>query len=216
MVNVIWHGHACVEVRLSSGLSIVFDPHDGASLGIPKPKALADIVLISHDHFDHNATSAVAKPQAKVFKMSLGEIVLDSIKIEGLPSYHDKSKGAQRGTNVIYVLEAEQLKLVHLGDLGDEPEPPVLTKISEANLLIVPVGGTFTIGPSEAWQLVEKTRPINVMPIHYATKGLRLPLRPVDDFLKQVKKGYEVKRLEVNSFNLKDYKNTVIVPKPPV
>ncbi|MEM1873069.1 MAG: MBL fold metallo-hydrolase [Acidilobaceae archaeon] len=214
MVLVVWHGHACVELRLSSGASIVFDPHDGASLGIPKPKASADIVLVSHDHFDHNAVSVVAKPGARVIKMGLGENILDSLRVVGLPSYHDKVKGAQRGSNTIYLVEAEGVRVAHLGDLGEEPEPSVLARITGVDLLITPVGGTFTIGPSEAWAIVEKTEPLNVLPIHYAVRGLRLPLRPVDDFLKLVR-GYDVKKLDVSSFNLRDYRRSVVVPRPP-
>lgn len=212
MVLVTWHGHACVELKASTGFTVVFDPHDGVSLGIKPPSVKADLVLVSHDHFDHNATHIVAKPGAKVLKMNYGEVVVGDVRVRGFKSYHDKSRGAERGLNTIYMVEIEGFKVVHLGDLGDRPDDDTMREVGGAHLLITPVGGRYTIGPGEAWSLVEELKPVNVMPIHYRIPGLKLPIQPVDDFLKLVK-GYNVVRLDKSSFNLGEYRNSVIVPK---
>ncbi len=213
MVLVVWHGHACVEVR-SGGLTIVFDPHDGISLGIKSPSVKADLILVSHDHFDHNATHVVLREGARVFKMFYGETVIGGVKVKGFKSYHDRSRGAERGLNTVYVLEAEGYRIAHLGDLGDKPEDMVMRELRELHLLITPVGGRYTMGPQEAWSLIENLKPLNVMPIHYKIPGLRLPIQPVDDFLKLVK-GYNIAKLNESSFKLEDYRNTVIVPRYP-
>lgn len=214
LVLVAWHGHACVELRTSSGMVLVFDPHDGVSLGIKSPSVKADVILVSHDHFDHNATHIVAKEGARVFKMHYGDVTVGDVRIRGFKSYHDKSRGAERGLNTIYMVEVEGFRIAHLGDLGDKPDDSIVREITGVHLLITPVGGRYTIGPSEAWQLVEILKPLNVMPIHYRIPGLRLPIQPVDDFLKLVK-GYNIVRLDTNTFRLGEYKNTVIVPRYP-
>jgi L-ascorbate metabolism protein UlaG (beta-lactamase superfamily) len=214
MVLVVWHGHACVELRRSDGYTIVFDPHDGISLGLKRPNVKADLILVTHEHFDHNAVDVVSKPSSKVLRMEVGSRVIGDIKIWGFKSYHDKVKGAERGLNTIYVVEVEGQKIAHLGDLGDRPEPDVMNSLRRLNLLIIPVGGTFTIDAKEAWELIEELKPRNVLPIHYKVPGIRLPLAPVDDFLRLVK-DYNVVRLDGNSFELDKYENSVIVPRPP-
>ncbi|MEM4717780.1 MAG: MBL fold metallo-hydrolase [Desulfurococcaceae archaeon] len=208
---VSWHGHACVSLQIDRYI-IVIDPHDGASIGLRKPSVKADLVLVTHDHFDHNAVHVVSKDKTRVFKNYYGEAVIDNLKITGLRSFHDKAKGKRRGENAIYVIEVNEYKIAHLGDLGDIPEEPVIEKLKNASLLITPVGGTFTIEPFEAWGIVEKTKPLNVLPIHYWTPGLTLPLKPVEEFLKHVKE-YKVTHLESNTFDLREYKNSILVLK---
>ena len=101
MVVVRWHGHACFELVSSSGVTIVIDPHDGYSLGLKPPKTQADIVLITHEHFDHNAYAVVAKPSAKVLSMFVGETTVGNVYIKGIEAYHDKEKGRRRGNDIL-------------------------------------------------------------------------------------------------------------------
>jgi L-ascorbate metabolism protein UlaG (beta-lactamase superfamily) len=210
---VSWHGHACVSIEFDSYI-IVIDPHDGGSIGLKKPAVKGDLILITHDHFDHNAVNTVAKDKSRVLKMHYGETLIDNVKVTGLRTFHDKFKGKRRGENTVYLVEVRGFKLAHLGDLGEIPSEDVLGKIKEADLLVIPVGGTFTIEPSEAWSLVEKTKPINVMPIHYWIPGTTLPLKPVDEFIKHVK-DYKVVKLDTNTFDPTLYRNSVIIPRPP-
>lgn len=210
---VTWYGHACIAL-IVDGYTIVVDPHDGASIGIKKPDVKADLVLVTHDHFDHNAVKVVAKDRARVFKMFYGESIVDNVKIIGLKTYHDKFKGRKRGENAVYVIEVGGYRVAHLGDLGEVPGEDVLARIKGVHLLAIPVGGTFTVEPNEAWQIVEKTTPLNVLPMHYWIPGLTLPLKPVEEFLEYVK-GYDVVKLNKNSFDLASYANKVIVLAPP-
>lgn len=210
---VVWHGHACVSLTVN-GYTILFDPHDGVSLGLKRPEVKADLILVSHDHFDHNAVGVVKKDRSRIFKSFYGEAVVDNIKITGLKTFHDKFKGRRRGENAVYVIEVKEFRVAHLGDLGELPSEDVLSKLRGVNLLMIPVGGTFTVEPEEAWQLVEKTQPVNVMPMHYWTPGVNLPLKPIDEFLKYVR-DYEVVRLNTNRFNLTDFSRKVLVLSPP-
>ncbi|RLF15859.1 MAG: MBL fold metallo-hydrolase [Thermoprotei archaeon] len=197
MVKLRWLGHACFEVKDS--LSIVIDPHDGASLGLPPPKAQADIVLVSHGHFDHaDGRRLVAKPDAAVVEKP-GEYVVKGVKIKGVPTYHDEVKGAKRGPNTVYVLEFEGLRICHLGDLGHVLTEDQVKEIGEVDVLIIPVGGTFTIDASAATKVVEQLKPKVVIPMHYKVPGLNLPIAGVEGFLK----GKEnVKRFDSNEVEL--------------
>ena len=212
-VKISWYGHACVSLQVD-GYTIVIDPHDGVSIGLKRPSVKADLVLVTHDHFDHNAINVVSKDKTRVLKMHFGEALVDNVRVLGLRTFHDKYKGKRRGENAVYVVEFGGFRVAHLGDLGDVPEEHVLAKLKEVNLLMVPVGGTFTLEPAEAWSLVEAVKPLNVMPMHYWVVGLTLPLKPLDEFLKYVK-GYEIVKLETNTFDLASYRNSVVVPKLP-
>lgn len=212
-MKISWHGHACISINID-GYIVVIDPHDGASIGLKKPGVKGDLILVTHDHFDHNAVNAVSKDKSRVLKMFHGETIIDNLRITGLKTYHDKHRGRRRGENSIYIVEYRDMKLAHLGDLGEIPDSTTLGKIKGIQLLVIPVGGTFTIEPDEAWSIVEKTRPLNVFPIHYWIPGITLPLKPIDDFLKYVR-NYDVVKLNTNEFDLKDHVNKVIVAKPP-
>lgn len=198
MPIIRWHGHACFEIVTSRGKTIVIDPHDGRSLGLKPPQASADIVLISHEHFDHNAYAVVAKPNAKILSMSIGETLIDDIKVVGIEAYHDKNKGKRRGRNVIYRVDVDGLSIVHLGDLGHVVGKEG-DRLKPIDILMVPVGGVFTIDAHEAWEVVEVLNPATVIPMHYWVKGLELPLKPVDDFLNLTPPSWNKVVLETNT-----------------
>ncbi len=202
MVTIKWHGHACMELIDSSGKSIVIDPHDGGSLGLPRPRALADAVLITHEHFDHNAYQVVIKEGGKVYSMKDGVFNVLGHEVKGIRVYHDKFRGRRRGENVAYLLNIEGVRILHLGDIGHIPDENTLKLMSSADVLMVPTGGTFTISPSEAVELTELINPKAVIPMHYWVKGVNLPLAPLEEFLKLVKD--EVVSLETNEWHLKE------------
>jgi L-ascorbate metabolism protein UlaG (beta-lactamase superfamily) len=212
MVKITWHGHACVSITRSDGYTIVFDPHDGISIGLRRPNVKGDLILVTHDHFDHNAIDVVKKENSRIFKEFVGETEIDNIVIKGYRTYHDKFQGKRRGLNTVYVIEVEGNRIAHLGDLGHIPREEVINAIKNIDLLIIPVGGTYTIGPDEAWDIIVKTEPQNVLPVHYWIPGLNLPLYPIDDFLVYVKK-YHVVRLDTNSFMLDEYNKSIIIPR---
>lgn len=218
VVIIRWHGHACFEIVSSKGTTIVIDPHDGKSLGIKIPKVSADIVLITHEHFDHNAYSIVAKPSANIFSMHIGEESINDIKFKGIETYHDKEKGKRRGRNIVYKLYVDGVSLVHLGDLGHELDRYYLEKLGSIDILMIPVGGTFTIDARGAWKTIENLDPRSVIPMHYWIENLNLPLRPVDDFIQQKPSTWSVVKLNTNTLFVEAEKilqNTIYVFAPP-
>ncbi|MEM4475293.1 MAG: MBL fold metallo-hydrolase [Fervidicoccaceae archaeon] len=218
MVRVKWHGHACFELRTSSGTVVVFDPHDGKSIGLKAPNVKADIVIVSHNHFDHNAAELVARPGALVIKERAAEIRRGEISVKGFPTYHDESMGTKRGRNVVYKVRADDVDFVHLGDLGHVPSPELVEELRGVGVLFVPVGGTFTIGPREAVRVIELLEPKIAVPMHYKVTGLNLPLSGLEEFAALSKWPFArlgSSELEVNSNNLPE-KTTVIALRPPI
>lgn len=181
-MRIAWHGHACFEIN-TMGKIIVIDPHDGTSLGIYPPKTYADIVLVTHDHFDHNAVRVVSHDNTKVYREAQDWTdVSEGIRIKSVEVPHDKSGGTRRGMVNAFLIEAENIKIGHLGDIGDIPE--AINEFREVDILMIPVGGYYTIEPEEAKKIVDITTPKVVIPMHYKIMGLALNIRPVDDFLK--------------------------------
>lgn len=218
MVIVRWHGHSCFEIVSSKGTVIAIDPHDGRSLGIKPPRISADIVLITHEHFDHNAYSIVAKPSATVFSMHVGKESIDDIWFIGVEAYHDRERGRRRGRTIIYKLYVDGVSFVHVGDLGHELDVEYSTKLGSIDMLMIPVGGTFTIDAKGAWKTIDNIKPRAVIPMHYWVEKLNLPLRPIDDFIQQKPPAWSVVKLDSNTLSIESDKimhNTVYVLTPP-
>uniref|UniRef100_A0A7C4FIR1 Zn-dependent hydrolase n=1 Tax=Ignisphaera aggregans TaxID=334771 RepID=A0A7C4FIR1_9CREN len=218
MVLIRWHGHACFEIVTSKGTVIVIDPHDGYSLGLKPPQVQADIVLITHEHFDHNAYAVVAKPSAQVLTMFVGEKSIDDVYVKGVEAYHDREKGKRRGRVSLYKVVVDSIALVHLGDLGHELDEKYSKYLGGIDVLMLPVGGTYTIDHKSAWSVIGVLKPKTVIPMHYWVKGLNLPLRPVEDFLSLKPADWEYRRVESNqlSINVNSISNKVVfVLTPP-
>ncbi|MEM2007221.1 MAG: MBL fold metallo-hydrolase [Sulfolobales archaeon] len=201
MENLIirWHGHACFELIDHDGFTIAIDPHDGYSLGIKPPSFKADAVLITHEHFDHNAYNIVAKPAAEKYSMREGEFLVGGRhKARGIKLYHDKVKGKRRGEVVVYKVEVDGVRVLHLGDLGHVFDEGTALELKPVDVLFVPVGGTFTIDPREAFEVVKIVEPKVTVPMHYWVKGMNLPLQPVDIFVDIVRDVYEVVSMQTN------------------
>ncbi|MDI3280264.1 MAG: MBL fold metallo-hydrolase [Bacillota bacterium] len=191
-VRVQWHGHACFRLTTAAGLVIVTDPFD-ESVGYLLPRGAADVVTVSHEHFDHNHVAAVGgRPLvlkgAGVHSLApLGPEKSKGATIRGVASFHDSQQGRQRGPNTIFVFDLDGLRVVHLGDLGHQLTAQQVAELGEADLLLVPVGGTYTLDGAGAAKVVEALRPALVIPMHYRTDALSFPLAPVDDFLRAVR-----------------------------
>jgi len=165
---------------------VVTDPHDGRSIGIAPPKVSADIVLISHDHFDHNCSSVVAGADSTVFDKPV-MTVEKGVRIEGINAFHDADGGVKRGKVTIFRFEVDGTSFCHLGDLGHTLGETTVDKIAPVDFLFVPVGDTFTIGPQSAKSVVESIGPKVAVPMHYRVPGLSISLQPVQKFLDVVK-----------------------------
>jgi L-ascorbate metabolism protein UlaG (beta-lactamase superfamily) len=184
MLQIRWHGHSCWEI--TNNITLVTDPHDGKSIGIPAPTVAGDIILVSHDHYDHNSVKSVEKDNSKVITDGRKRTI-ENIEISGFDSFHDEDMGAKRGNNIIYKFIIDEIKFCHLGDLGHNLENDTIQKIGEVDILFVPIGGTFTVDDKKAWSVVNKIKPKIIIPMHYKIGGLSLPIAGIDPFLAQAK-----------------------------
>ena len=190
MIKIRWHGHACFEI--SNGKTLVIDPHDGASIGIAPPKAKADIVLITHEHFDHNQSRIVSKEDAIVVKESRN---IDGIEIKTFKAYHDKEEGRKRGEINMFKIKYDFLTLLHVGDLGHILSEKNIEEIGKLDILFIPVGGVFTIDAKEAFELSDKIDTKIIIPMHYKIEGLSLPIERIDNFIEFVGKKFPIRHV---------------------
>lgn len=185
-MKIKWYGHAAFLITSDQGIKIILDPYEpgafGGQLSYGKIPDAADIVLTSHDHADHNFTKGL--PGNPEVVRGSGVKTIKGISIKGIPSYHDPSRGKERGENVVFNLLVDGIQLCHLGDLGHVLEERELREIGSVDILLVPIGGYFTIDAGEATQIVNRIKPRVVIPMHFKTEKCAFPIAPVDDFLK--------------------------------
>jgi L-ascorbate metabolism protein UlaG (beta-lactamase superfamily) len=179
-------GHSCFQIKAKHA-SIVIDPYD-EKLGLGKLKLKADIVLITHDHSDHNNPSAVLTDTREPFVINgPGEYEVNGVIMEGVGSYHDDVKGEERGRNTIYTIFTEGIRVCHLGDLGHLLTDNQISKIGQVDVLMIPIGGTVSLDAAKAIKVVNQLEPKMILPMHFKEEGLIAPFEPLtlEDFLKQ-------------------------------
>lgn len=177
MPELIWYGHSCFKLDFNEGGSIVFDPYKKGSVpGAELPEEVcASIVHCSHGHDDHNAAERIRLT---------GDIPL--FRLTTLESFHDEVGGAKRGPNKIVIAEYNGFRAAHLGDLGCMPTDEQLAALRGVDLLLIPVGGCFTIGPKEAKALLDRIQPRIAVPMHYRRGTMGYPvLNTLEDFTAQ-------------------------------
>lgn len=170
-MEIKYLGHSSFLVKTKTA-KIVTDPYDSEMVGLKFPKTEADIITVSHHHKDHNQfknVSGVGGASPLMIDMP-GEFEKLGVRIFGFQSFHDKTKGSERGENVMYKFEVEGISVLHCGDLGVVPDESFLELIGEVDILMVPVGGFYTIDSDEAVSLVKKIEPSIVIPMHYKTE----------------------------------------------
>lgn len=185
-MDISYLGHACFNIK-SKQTKVLVDPFDPKMVGIPLPIQEVDVVLVSHTHPDHSCIER-ARGYRKVISFP-GEYEVGGISIFGYSTFHDKRSGEERGKNTIYLLEVEGIKVLHLGDLGHIISDKLVEEIGEVNVLIVPVGGKYSLGPKEAVEMVKLLEPQIVVPMHFCFEGINRDyfdgLLPVEEFLKE-------------------------------
>lgn len=184
-MEIVYLGHASFRLKGKNAV-VVTDPFDPDMVGLKFPKVTADIVTVSHEHKDHSAVENV-----KDFRMiidSPGEYEVKGVSIIGFSSFHDDSKGQLRGKNTVFVIEMDNLRIAHLGDLGRKLTGSEKDVLGGVDILMIPVGGVYTIGPEEAAETVREVEPYIVLPMHYRTEGMNEQnfgkLHSFEDFLK--------------------------------
>lgn len=210
-MKIAWHGHSCFKI-VAKNTIIVSDPFS-KDIGLKPPRCEADIVTISHDHYDHNNASTLRGSPFIV--KGPGEYELKEVAVQGTDSFHDTKEGEERGLNTIFIIEAEDIRLCHLGDLGQkELTSEQLEILGEIDILMIPVGGVYTINSEVAVAIINQVEPKIVIPMHYKIPGLKIKLHPVDAFLKEVGVKKEVlDQLVVKKKDLLKEEMRVIVMK---
>lgn len=202
-MKITWYGHSCFKVSFDGG-SVVFDPYaDGSVPGWTLPQLSADAVLCSHRHDDH----------AGAGKVTLSGREPDC-KVETVECFHDAEHGAKRGANTIHILTADGVRVAHLGDLGHEPDEAQLAAIGAPDVLLIPVGGFYTIDAATAAAVAEKIGARITVPMHYRGDGFGYDvIGTVEEFIALRK---DVRCADSNSFDPADYKDRVtLVLKAP-
>jgi L-ascorbate metabolism protein UlaG (beta-lactamase superfamily) len=181
-MKIKWLGHASFLITSDAGVKLITDPYEPI-LGMNyKPiDEFADVVTISHGHGDHNNVAAVQGNPQVINESTPVEV--KGIKIHGIDTYHDASGGNERGSNVIYCIEIDGIKVCHLGDLGHMLSDEQAAAIGKVDVLMAPVGGNFTIDAGIADAVVEKLKPAVVMPMHFCNERCPdFPVAGVDSF----------------------------------
>ena len=169
-MEITYFGHSAFRLKGKTG-TVVMDPFE--IQGLVMPKVSADILTISHQHADHNAVSKVGGTtrRPKPFLINApGEYEVGGISVFGIPSYHDAAHGADRGSNIIFVIQLDEFSVCHLGDIGHAPTQAQIDKIGHVDALFVPVGGVFTITAEQAVEVINAIEPSYVIPMHYKTE----------------------------------------------
>lgn len=171
-MEIAYLGHSCFKIKTKTG-TVVTDPY-GAMTGFKMPAVAADVITISHDHGDHNNIAGVtgtARRKDPFVITEAGEYEIDGISIFGYQTFHDGTDGKDRGNNLIYVIQTEDLRILHLGDLGHTLSEKLIGELDGIDAVMVPIGGTFTIDSETATKVIESIDPTYVIPMHYKTKA---------------------------------------------
>ncbi|MFY9457584.1 MAG: MBL fold metallo-hydrolase [Candidatus Spechtbacterales bacterium] len=180
---ITWYGQACFKIQ-SGEKTLVVDPF-AKFIGLTPPGIQADIVFVTHEHSDHSNVKAIKGDYFLV--NGPGEYEVGGVKVRGIISFHDNEKGAKLGSNTLYLIESEGIRILHCGDLGQERlEEEQLDLIGRVDILMIPVGGFFTIDARGAVGIINQIEPKIVIPMHYKIPKLTIKqLEGVDKFLKE-------------------------------
>lgn len=176
-------GHAFFTLTLENGTVIAMDPYDEL-YQYPRRRIPADIVTMSHHHYDHDGVQAITSDFKGIDTAGVHAFHGQNIVITGIPTFHDHHQGEHRGNNLFFVIETEGLRIGHAGDLGHLPTQDMLKKIGKLDILLLPVGGKYTVDAKEAVQVWQMIQPTVCIPMHYRTQyNPDMPVTTVDDFL---------------------------------
>lgn len=181
-MEIVWLGHSCFRIRAREA-TVITDPCPPAS-GYAIGKPTADIITVSHQHDNHNYLKAVAGKPTVID--SPGEYEIHGAFLTSIPTYHDSEKGGELGKNLAFVIEMENIKIVHLGDLGHTPTADQAEELTGADVLLIPIGGNTTIDGGKAAEIVAMLEARIVIPMHYKTDAAKGTLDPAERFLKEM------------------------------
>ena len=181
-MTITWFGQACFRIEAKEG-SLLIDPFS-KEIGLKPPRIKDDVVLVTHQHMDHNNIED-ANPEAFIIQ-NPGEYENHGIAIRGIQTFHDNKEGTERGLNTVYVIKAEDMTIAHLGDLGHTLTDKQIEDIGDVDILMIPVGGTYSIDAKTATEVITQIEPKVVIPMHYKVGGLAVPLDGPEKFVKEL------------------------------
>ncbi len=185
-MDITFLGHSTFKIKAKNA-TVITDPYDPKMLGLKFPKTPGDIVTISHEHPDHNSLDQVSDIRRAI--KGPGEYEILGVSMIGLPSYHDDKEGAERGKNTIFVFEMDNMRIAHLGDLGHTLSDKLVEEIGTIDILLIPVGGFYTINTEQALSVFRAIDPSIVIPMHYKEAGINPEiaenLTSEEEFVKQ-------------------------------
>lgn len=212
-MDIYWYGQSMFKIK-GKNTTLVIDPFDPDFTGLKFPKDVgADVVLATHLHQDHNNIASVEG--SPLYVQGPGEYEVKGVSVVGINSFHDLEEGKEKGKNTIYHIVMDNISIVHLGDLGHLPSEEQTSGIDSTDILMIPVGGKFTIDDKTATKVVAQFEPKVVIPMHYGLPGLKLELEGVEGFLKEM--GAEsvepVSKLSVTKDKLPEETMVVLLSK---
>ncbi len=181
-MEITWLGHACFRLK-GRDSAVMMDPCPRAT-GYNIGRQQANIITVSHAHPDHSFTEAITGPSRTID--GPGEYEIGGVLVTGVRTYHDDKRGAVRGKNTIFVVEVDEVRICHLGDLGHVPTQEQIEALSDIDVLLTPVGGHTTIDAATASEIVSLLEPKLVVPMHYRTDISAAELDPLETFIKQM------------------------------
>lgn len=212
-MQIIWYGHSCFLIKTPTGKRILIDPFDN-SIGYNNNFPKCDLVTVSHNHFDSsylNITNSLTKVISEP-----GVFDMNHFKIEGLNSFHDKCNGLKRGSNIIYIFKINKYSICHLGHLGHILSSETLEKLKNIDILLIPIGGNFTLNGLEATKLCKLICPKYIIPMHYKTNRSFLYLDDPKNFITSMKyiKKINSNVLDTSSLNLNKSLQCILLTPP--
>jgi len=179
-MKIEYLGHACFRIYTDKGTVVITDPYTGVGYELPDGLT-TDIVTVSHGHFDHNAVEKINGVKHVVD--TVGTFVFDDVEIENFICNHDEKGGSLRGKNIVNTITVDGVKICHMGDVGEPCSAEILAKIGKVDVLLLPVGGTYTVDAVEAKRYVERIAPKIAIPMHYRPDDGKLDITDEKAFL---------------------------------
>ena len=179
-MDISWFGQSAFRIK-GKNAAIITDPFSADYTGLKRIKSNADIVTVSHQHEDHNNSEVVEGLPFVV--PGPGEYEVKGVRIQGIQTYHDSKQGKDRGMNTMYVLEIDGIFVLHCGDLGHELNTEQSADLPDIDIMLVPVGGVYTVDPATAVKVIAQVEPKVVIPMHYKLPGLKFDLGTLEEFV---------------------------------
>lgn len=211
-MKLIWHGHSCFEMDFANGPRVIADPFD-EKVGYPVCHAEADVVTNSHAHMDHNYIAALSGNFTRLNKP--GRFEFEDLTVTGVKAYHDAEGGAKRGSNIVFLYEAEGLKVAHMGDLGHMPDDALFAALSGLDVMLIPIGGFYTIDTPAAVEIIRRAKPRVAVAMHFLTPAMKFPISDEKQFVQLTRARYVgAREIEITKENVGEMPEAVVLAYP--